>query len=136
MLSIRQERHIIAYPSRTQTHNKYRPQITAHFRSCRIGGHLLKEIELWIEVVLPDTEPHHTISEQAQDVFSSQVLLRREGAFQGRFSIRWASISTTDNKQLVLGFLRTMMNWSRVCWFNSHNKLFGSRKDLCSLQRH
>ena len=35
-----------------------RLQVTAHFRSCRIGDHLLKALELEIEFVLSDTEPH------------------------------------------------------------------------------
>ena len=44
--------HVIGCPSRAQTHNEYRPQVTAHFRSCRIGNHLPKALELGINVVL------------------------------------------------------------------------------------
>ena len=40
-----------------------------------------------------------TVSEQVQDAFSSQVLLGWEDAFQGRFPIRWTSISTPENKK-------------------------------------
>ena len=29
-----------------------------------------------------------------------------------------------------------LMNWSRACWSNRRNKLFGSRKDRYSIQRH
>ena len=46
-----------------------------------------------------------TNSEQVKDAFSSQVLLGWEDAFQGRFSIRWASISTTQNKKWTPGDL-------------------------------
>ena len=34
--------HIIGCQSCAQTHDKYRPQVTAHFRACHIGDHLLK----------------------------------------------------------------------------------------------
>ena len=33
--------HIIGCPSRAQTHDEYRLQVTAHFRACCIGDHLL-----------------------------------------------------------------------------------------------
>ena len=46
------------------------------------------------------------VSEQVKDTFSSQVLLGWEDAFQGRFSIRWASISTPKNKKWIPGFLK------------------------------
>ena len=97
----------------------------AHFRACRIGNHLLKALELGMDVITSDAEPHRggncsgnaegsgieqkiatffdddTVSEQVKDAFSSQVLLGWEDAFQGRFSIRWASICTTENKKWI-----------------------------------
>ena len=36
--------HISGCPSRAQRHNEYRPQVTAHFRACCIGDHLLKAL--------------------------------------------------------------------------------------------
>ena len=98
---------IIGCPSRVPTYNEYRPQVTAHFWACRIGDHLLKALELGIEVVVSDTKSHRgehwrgntegseierkvatffdddTISEQVKDMFSSQVLLGWEDTFQG-----------------------------------------------------
>ena len=50
--------HIIGCPSRAQTHDEFRPQVTAHFQACRIGDHLLNALELGIEMVLSDTESH------------------------------------------------------------------------------
>ena len=51
--------HIIGCLSHAQTHDdEYRPQVTAHFQTCRIGNHLLKALELGIDAVLPDTESH------------------------------------------------------------------------------
>ena len=41
------------------------------------------------------------VSEQVKDAFSSQVLLGWEDTFQGRFWIRWAPISTPDNKKWI-----------------------------------
>ena len=143
--------HIIGCPSSVQTHNEYCPQVTAHFRACRISDHLLKALELGIDMVLSDTESHwgenwrgneegpqierkvatffydDTVSEQVKDEFSSQVLLGWKDAFQGRFLIRWASISTTENKKWIPGRLNILLNWSRACWSNRHQKLFGSR---------
>ena len=75
------------------------------------------------------------VSEQVKDAFSSRVLLGWEDAFQGRFSIRWASISTPENKKLISGLLKILMNRSRACWSNRSQALFGSRKDRCMLQR-
>ena len=49
---------IIGCPSRAQTHNEYCPQVTAHLQACRIDDHLLKALELGMEVVLSDTESH------------------------------------------------------------------------------
>ena len=77
-----------------------------------------------------------TVSEQVKDAFSSQVILGWEDAFQGRFSIKWAFISNPENKKWIPGFLKILMNWSRACWSNRRNKLFRSRKDRYSLQRH
>ena len=109
--------HIIGCPSCAQTHGEYRLQVTAHFQACRISIYLLKALELWMGVVLSDTESHQgdswrgntegseierkvatffvgdTVSAQVKDAFFSQLLLGWEVAFQGRYSIRWESIS-------------------------------------------
>ena len=49
--------HIISCPSHAQTQDECRLQVTAHFRACCIGDHLLKA-ELGIDVVLSNTESH------------------------------------------------------------------------------
>ena len=64
-----------------------------------------------------------------------QVLLGWEDAFQWIFLIRWAAISTQENKKWVPGFLKILMNWSRACWSNQRQTLFGARKDQYKLQR-
>ena len=99
--------HIIACTSRAQTHDEYRLQVTAQFRSCRIGDHPLKALELEIEVALSDTESNqgkywrgnsegseieqkvatflddNTIGEQVvKEVSPSQVILGREDGFR------------------------------------------------------
>ena len=76
-----------------------------------------------------------TVSAQFKDAFSSQILLGLEDAFQGRFSIRWAASSTPENTKWITGFLKLLMNWSRACWSNRRQTLFGSRKDRYKLQR-
>ena len=48
--------HIIGSRSRDQTHDEYCTQVTAQFRACRIGGHLLKALEFGMDVVLSDIE--------------------------------------------------------------------------------
>ena len=48
--------HIISCPSCAQTHDEYRPQVTAHFQACRIDNHLLKALELGMDVVLSNVE--------------------------------------------------------------------------------
>ena len=53
------------------------------------------EIERQIATFFDDD----TVSAQVKDAVSSQVLLGWEDAFQGRFSIRWAAISTPENKK-------------------------------------
>ena len=151
--------HIIGCPSCAQTHHEYHQQVIDHFRACRIGDHLFKALELGMELVLSNTESHlgghqrgnaeeseieqkittfcdNTVSEQVKDAFSSHVILGWKDAFQGRFSIKWAFISTPKNKKWIPGFLKILMNWSRACWSNRRNKLFGSRKDQYSLQSH
>ena len=50
--------HIFACPSHSQTHDEYHPQITAHFRACRIVNNFLKALELGIYVILSDIESH------------------------------------------------------------------------------
>ena len=35
----------------------------------------------------------------------------------------------------IPGFLKILMNWSRACWSNRRQTLFGSRKDRYKLQR-
>ena len=50
--------HIIGCPSYAQTHNEFRPQVTTHFQACHIGDHLLKALELGMDMVLSDTESH------------------------------------------------------------------------------
>ena len=64
-----------------------------------------------------------TVSEQVENAFSYRVLLGWKDVFQGRFSIRWAAISTPENKKWIPGFLKILMNWSRACWSNRYNKL-------------
>ena len=51
-----------------------------------------------------------TVSAQVKDEFSSQVLLGWEDAFQGRIPIRWAFISTPENKKWIPGFLKILMD--------------------------
>ena len=152
--------HIIGCQPRAQTHNEYRPPGNANFRACRIGDNLLKALEPGMDMIKSDAESHQgenwrsntegseieqkvatfvdddTVSEQVKDAFSSQVLLGWEGTFQGRFSIRWAYISTPDNKKWIPGYIKILMHWNRACWSNRHQKLFGSRKDCYSFQCH
>ena len=130
--------HIIGCPSRAQTHDEFRPHVTANFQACRIGDHLLNALELGIEMVLSDTESHRgetrigskegskieqqiatffgndTISAQVKEAFSSQLLLGWEDAFQGKFSIKWSAISTPEHTKWIPGFLKILMNWSRA----------------------
>ena len=87
-----------------------------------------------IEQKIATFSDNDTVSEQVKDEFSSQVILGWEDAFQVRFSRRWASISTPDNKKWIPGFLKLMLNWSRACWSNQSNKSFGLRR--YSLQHH
>ena len=89
------------------------------------------EIERRIATFLDDD----TVSAQVKDAFFFQVLLGWEDAFQGRFSIRWSAISTPGNTKWIPGFLKILMNWSRACWSNRCQTVFGSRKDQYKLQR-
>ena len=50
--------HIIGCPSHAQTHDDYRPQVNAHFRAYCIGNHLLKALELGMDMITSDAESH------------------------------------------------------------------------------
>ena len=52
-----------------------------------------------------------------------------------RFSLKWSAINTPENTKWIPGFLKILMNWSRACWSNRRQTLFGSRKDRYKLQQ-